>query len=130
MKLYQQKENVNIIGIEVNTFPKGVKETFGTLIRILGGDRDFYGVSWMDENGRVRYYAMAGELFLNEGKRHNYELLTIEKGEYRTEAIHDWLKKTDCIKDVFHNLMGDNKPSKLHPCIEWYQSDMELVCMV
>jgi hypothetical protein len=130
MNQYQQTEDITVIGIEVKTFPDGIKEAFESLMRVFGGDRAYYGVSWMDETNTIRYYAMAKEVFLDEGKQHNYESLTIEKGEYQTEAVHDWLTKTDCIKDVFHNLMANKKPDKLHPCIEWYQSDKEMLCMV
>lgn len=74
---------------------------------------------------------MANEVFPDEGKRYNYEfLIIIEKGEYQTEAVHNWLSKTDCIKDVSHYLMANNKPDKDHPCIEWYKSDEEMLCMV
>src|SRR5205085_3761694 len=116
--------------VQVKTFPNGIKEAFGSLMKTLGSDRDFYGVSWLDENDNIRYYAMARESFPGEGKPHNYELLTIEKGEYLTETVHNWLSKTDRIKDVFHNLMGNNKPNKNRPCIEWYKSDEEMLCMV
>jgi hypothetical protein len=83
----------------------------------------------MDESGNIVYYAMASEAFPGEGKRYNYELLTIEKGEYKTETIHDWLSKTGGIKDVFYSLMANHKPDKKHPCIEWYISDDEMLCM-
>lgn len=130
MKLYSQSEDINVIGLHVKTFPNGIKEAFDSLFKTFGSDRAYYGVSWMDESGAVVYYAMAKEAFPGEGKQHGYELLTIEKGEYRTEAVHDWMSKTHCIKDVFHNLMGNNCPGKTHPCIEWYQSDDEMLCMV
>src|SRR3982750_1471941 len=123
MQLYKQAEDIPVIGLQVMTFPNGIKEAFGSLMKTLGSGRDYYGVSWMDERDQVKYYAMAKEMFPGEGKRYNYESLTIEKGDYSTEALHNWMSKTDCIKDVFHNLMANKKPDKNHPCIEWYQSD-------
>ena len=130
MELYQQTEDLTVIGVQVESFPNGIKEAFGSLMKTFGSDRAYYGVSWMDENDSVKYYAMAREAFPGEGKPYNYESLTIEKGEYQTEAIHNWLSNIDCIKDVFHNLMANNKPAKNHPCIEWYKSDEEMLCMV
>jgi hypothetical protein len=130
MKLYKQTEDIKVIGVQVKTFPNGIKEAFDNLMKTFGSDRDYYGVSWMDESDNVKYYAMAREVFPEEGKQKNYEFLTVEKGEYQTKTIHNWLSKTDSIKDVFHNLMGNNKPDKNHPCIEWYKSDEEMLCMV
>lgn len=130
MKLYKQTEDLSIIGIQVKNFPNGIKEAFDSLIKVLGSKRAYYGVSWLDESDSVKYYAMAREIFPGEGKRYNYELLTIEKGEYQTEAVQDWLSKTEGIKEVFHGLMANNKPDKSHPCIEWYISDEEMLCMV
>src|SRR3954454_3148862 len=121
MKQYELTEDLTLIGVHVTTFPNGIKEAFENLMKTLGSDRAYYGVSWMDENDSVKYYAMAREFFPGEAKLWNYESLMIEKGEYQTEVVHDWLSKTDCIKDVFHNLMGNNKPGKNHPCIEWYK---------
>jgi hypothetical protein len=130
MKLYKQTEDFNVVGIQVTTFPEGIKEAFQSLIQTLGTDRDLYGVSWMDESHTVKYYAMVREVFPDEGSRYNYELLTIQKGDYLTEPVQNWLTKTDSIKDVFRHLMANNKPHRNHPCIEWYKSDEEMLCMV
>jgi hypothetical protein len=137
MELYKQTEDIDVIGIHVTTFPNGIKEAFGSLMKTLGNDRAYYGISWMDENKNVQYYAMAEAISKDEGKQYNYELLTIEKGEYQAETIHNWMSKTDRIKDVFHDLMVNNKtdkndpcPDKNRPCIEWYKSDEEMLCMV
>ena len=95
----------------------------------LGDGHAFYGISWMDGD-TVVYYAMAEEAFPGEGDRYEYESLTIEKGVYRTETIYDWMGKTDSIKDVFLDLTVNITPDKNHPCVEWYKSDEEMVCMV
>lgn len=130
MEIYKQTETIITIGQQVPTFPNGIKEAFGNLMKTLGNNRAYYGISWMDEDDKVIYYAMAQEAFPGEGRQHNYDILPIEKGEYRGEAIQNWMSKTDSIKDVFHNLMGNIKADKNHPCIEWYMSDDEMVCMV
>jgi hypothetical protein len=124
MELYNQANDINIIGMEVKTFPLGIKEAFDSLLKTLGAERSYYGVSWMDEGNNVIYYAMAAEAFPGEGKVHAYESLIIKKGNYKTEVVHNWLSKTDSIKDIFHQLMGNNTP------IEWYKSDEEMLCMI
>ena len=68
--------------------------------------------------------------FNGEADKYQYEKLLISKGEYHTETIYNWLSKVDSIKDIFNRLMPDNRPDKNHPCIEWYKSDDEMLCMV
>lgn len=130
MELYHQSENITVSGILVKDFPEKIKEAFDSLFNNLGAERDYFGISWMDENGKVVYYAMAREAFAGEGRLYGYELFTIEKGSYKTEMIRNWMSKTGSIKDVLHNLMGNNSPGAGNPCIEWYRSDEEMLCMV
>lgn len=130
MELYQQAEAIKLIGTLVKTFPMGIKEAFDQLYETLGDKRAYYGVSWMDEKGAIVYYAMAPALSDTEEQLTGYEKLTIPKGNYRTETVKDWMSKTDSIKDVFHRLTAGIKPDENHPCIEWYQSDDEMLCMV
>lgn len=130
MELYHQTENITVTGILVKDFPDKIKEAFDSLWKKLGNNRDYFGISWMDENNKVVYYAMAREAFAGEGRLQGYELFTIEKGNYKTELITDWMNKTDSIKDVFHALLGNSTTGAGNPCIEWYKSDKEMLCMV
>lgn len=129
MELHKEKEDFVVMGIQVRTFPKGIKEAFETLMQTLGA-RDYYGISWMDENDNIIYYAAGKELFTGESRQYKFEKLKIDKGNYQTEAIHNWQSKTDCIKDVFQKLMGDKKPDSNNPCIEWYHSPDDMLCMI
>ena len=99
-------------------------------MNVLGSSRPYYGISWFAEDGSITYYALAQETFAGKAKQYRYEILTLPKGEYLTETVVNWMSQTDCIKDVFHRLMGDKRADKNHPCIEWYQSDEEMLCMV
>ena len=130
MEIYHQTEDKTLTGTEVVSFPAGIKEAFDSLGDTLGRQRAFYGISWMDENDHVKYYAMSEEAFPGEGELHQYECLTIEKGTYYSETVYNWMSKTDCIKDVFHKLMANTKVSRTRPCIEWYQSDELMLCMI
>ena len=130
MEIYDQPEDMTVFGVHVTTFPNGIKEAFDHLISTFGKNRTYYGISWLDENDSVQYYAMVSEAFQEEGNKYYYEKLVIKKGEYRTEAIWNWLSKLDSIKEVFHRLMPDNRPDKNHPCVEWYKTDDEMLCMI
>jgi hypothetical protein len=128
--MFKQKENLTLMGLHVKTFPHGIKDTFDSLMNIFGTNRDYYGVSWMDETNQVIYYAMTLETFMGEAILFSHDTLVIEKGEYVTETIHNWLDKTASIKDVFHRLTNGKRPDKNCPCVEWYKSNEEMVCMV
>lgn len=130
MKLYEQMEDLSLIGIHVTTFPNGIKEAFDKLMKMLGEGRAYYGVSWMDNNNIVQYYAMANEQFPNEGKQYAYENIILPKGYYESETVHDWMNKTQSIRDIFQDLMKSDTPVENRPCVEWYKSDEEMVCMI
>ncbi len=129
MKVCNQPKDIIVFGVQVKNFPNQIKETFDNLMKTFG-NRTYYGISWFDEKDIIIYYAMVPEAFEGEAKKYDYETLLIGKGEYHTETIRNWLSKVDSIKDVFHELMSGNRPDKNHPCIEWYVSSDEMLCMI
>jgi DNA-binding cell septation regulator SpoVG len=70
------------------------------------------------------------KLFPVRGKKYNCDNLTIEKGEYLVKPLYDWRTKTDCIKDIFHEIMQDERADHTKPAVEWYKNDEEMFCMV
>ena len=130
MEIYHQQEDITVFGVHVKTFPNGIKEAFDQLVKEFGKDRSYYGISWMEESNQIKYYAMVPEVYKGEANKYHYEKLIVSKGEYRTETIYNWLNKVDSIKDVFNRLMPDRSPDKDRPCVEWYKSDDEMLCMV
>lgn len=130
MEIYTQQDDLILFGTQVKTFPVGIMEAFDSLMKVVGNERAYYGISWFDEDGNIIYYAMAPEMIAGEAKQYHYETLTLLKGNYLTETVEDWRSKTDSIKDVFQRLMADVRPNKKNLCIEWYQSDNKMLCMV
>ena len=130
MQNYDQQEDLLLLGIKVESFPLGIKEAFESLMRTFGANRSYYGISWCFDASTIEYYATVQEAFTGEAKKFNYKKLTIPKGLYHTATIVDWLGKTDCIKDVFNELTAGSRPTESRPCIEWYKSDHEMLCMI
>ena len=91
--------------------------------------RDFYGISYLDDQGKIVYKAAVSALE-SEGPSKHGEPFTIKKGSYIGETLHGWMDKTDKIKDVFMRLMEDPRMDRSYPCIEWYKTDQEMICMV
>jgi hypothetical protein len=131
MEKFNLQNDVKIFGVQVKTFPSGVGEAFESLIKMLpkGDQRSYYGIAEF-KNGSMHYYATSEETFPGEGEKYNCDSLTIEKGEYLAEALHGWQTKTDCIKDVFHEILKDERVDHTKPAVEWYKNDEEMFCMV
>lgn len=126
------ENEIAVFGIEVKTFPLGIGEAFDELIKATGdcaGERNYYGISSL-KNGKMIYKAVAEENFEGEATKFNYEKDVIENGKYVFEVLRNWRDKTSCIKDVFHEMMKDNRVDKTKPAVEWYKSEDEMYCMV
>jgi hypothetical protein len=131
METFHLKEDLNVLGFQVKTFPTGIGEAFDALIEMLQGrvNRAFYGISYASQEGIV-YLATAVENYTGEAERYNCEQYTIVKGEYLTTTVRGWRKKTNTIKDVFGVLLQHACPDTARPCVEWYKDDDEMLCMV
>lgn len=126
-------KDVKVFGKEVKTFPSGVNDAFRELIKKTGdaaGQRNYYGVSTMDNNGKMIYKALAEEKYDGEAEKYNYPEIIIEKGEYWFETLIDWRNKTECIKDIFEEMLKNEQADKKKPAIEWYKNDDEMLCML
>jgi hypothetical protein len=130
MELYNLSEDISLVGVHVTTFPDGIKEAFEGLMKDFGAERDYYGISWFGEGDEIEYFAMTRPAPAAEAKREDLVTLIIPEGDYMAETVHDWMSNTDCIKNVFHKMIPDRRPSLNDPCVEWYKSDKEMVCMV
>lgn len=132
MEKYDLPHDITVFGRQVKTFPSGIGEAFDELIKMTGdraGERSYYGISEF-KGGKMVYYAVAEEKVDGEAEQYNYEKLKIQRGEYLTSTVIDWQKKTDCIKDVFYEIIQDPRVNKTKPAIEWYKNDNEMMCLV
>lgn len=131
MEIIHQPKDISIFCKRVPTFPTGIKEAFDALSKSVNGPkgRDFYGISYM-EKGQIVYKAAVSALENEQASQYDCEAFTISKGDYLGKTLHEWMSKTDQIKDVFMELMQDKRMDQTYPCIEWYKTDLEMICMV
>ena len=125
-------QDIPVFGCQVINFPAGVGEAFGALAKKVPGafQRACYGISSMAADGSIIYYAALQETFPGEAQRYGYNNYTIPKGDYLAETLLHWRDNLHCIKDVFHVLMQDPRFDNQSPCVEWYKSDEEMICML
>jgi hypothetical protein len=95
-----------------------------------GLGRDFYGISFHDSENRMVYLATAREKHHGEAEKYQCNRYTIKKGDYATETVWDWRKRTDLIKHVFETLFKSIEGIAIGPCVEWYKDENEMLCMV
>jgi predicted transcriptional regulator YdeE len=131
METIQLKQDTTVFGFRVETFPDGIGEAFDTLVqKIPGGfNRSFYGLSFMSETGIV-YIASAEEKSPGEAEQLGFSRFTIERGKYAFKELTGWRKKTASIKDIFHSMMELPDIDSGKPCVEWYQDDERMLCMI
>lgn len=131
MELINIKNDLHLFGIEVTTFPIGIKEAFDKIIAMVpdGMQRSHYGLSYM-KGDKVIYHAACAEKYEGEPEKLNCGKYTIEKGDYIAITITDWMKKIESIGEAFHKMMQDNRIDLTKPCLEWYKSDEEMACMM
>ena len=131
MEKYTLKEDVKVYCTAAKSFPDGIQEAFITLEKLLSKEgRTFYGVSYKSTDGLLIYKAAVSETFDGEAGKYGFESFTISKGEYLTETIIDWRKKIENIGLTFQTLLADPRVDRTSPCVEWYKSDKEVMCMV
>lgn len=131
MEKYNLTDDVKVFGMQVKTFPQGIGEAFDELVKMIpaGDERPYYGISKMTKDGFM-YVAAALQKYEGEAEKYGCENYTVEKGEYLAITVMDWPKKTDSIKDVFEEMVKDERSDETQPCVEIYKNMEEMVCMV
>jgi len=132
MKKIEVKENVDLLCSPVPTFPNGINEAFDALAEKFPPEngRSFFGISYMNDSGKIIYKVAAQKINKDEGKSDGYEKFTLPKGEYLSEKIEDWKHHLDEIASTFQHLMKESAMDMQFPCIEWYKTREEMLCMV
>jgi len=132
MDTYHLPTARSVFGMPVETFPQGIGEAFHDLMQRIpdGKHRGYYGLSHMDASGKIFYFVSAEEKFSGEAEKYGLTRYTIDAGDYLSVTVQNWRDNTDCIKDVFRNMMQDPLADCTKPCVEWYKTDDEMLCLL
>lgn len=119
-------------GLRVHHFPEEIGKTFDQLSRrVAGGNqRSGFGLSRMDNDGSIIYYAALEERSPDEARLYDCERFVLPKGEYLSAVLKDWPQHLDGIKSIFEEMMKDKRFDTSAYCIEWYQSETEMLCLL
>jgi predicted transcriptional regulator YdeE len=125
-------KDINVFCVTAKAFPNGIIEAFQTLENLDPSicERPFYGISYQNKEGDTVYKAAVAEVFDGEGKEYGCETFAIKSGSYSAIRLFDFMEKLDVIPNAFRKLLADRRLDKNFPCVEWYISSKEVMCMV
>lgn len=126
------EKDIPIFYLNVPDFPQGIKEKFEEMLAMLPDmdGRSFYGISYMNEEGKIIYNCGVTQKEKDEHLKYGGTPFLLPKGIYLQITINDWMNKLDTIAPTFDELMKDPQSDKGFPCVEWYKTAQELICMV
>lgn len=128
---YNMQSDVKVICVTAKSFPEGIQEAFITLDKMLSKEgRTFYGVSYKNASNDIVYKAAVTEVYDGEAEQFGFKTFIIQKGEYLTETIMDWRTHIENIGKTFQRILEEPLYDETFPCVEWYKSDKEVLCMV
>ena len=133
MEIYNLKNNIEVFYVTAVNFPEGIEDAYKKLYSILPENkmRNFFGISYPNENGNIIYKAAAEALFPGESEKYNLESFTIKKGDYISEKITNWKKDVSEVSNVFQKLLQDNRINRQNGyCLEMYVNDNDMICLV
>ena len=132
MEIFILTETFKLICTQVHTFPQGIGEAFDELYNNLSSPdkRHYFGLSWMDEQGKIVYKVAAEKLENDPLTDNNYETAVLPASEYLVLRLKNWQEHLDDIKTMFGQLLEDPRTDKTFPCVEWYRNDDEMWCMM
>ena len=121
-----------VITEKAEDFGKGIGEAFVRLAEKLehkGEKRDCYGIVLKEEVG-MNYFAAFTELYPGETAEKSLPSFTIASGDYQSIRLDEWNKNILHIGPTFYQILKSGKVDTSAPCIEFYKTEQELICMV
>lgn len=125
-------KDISLLCVTATSFPDGIQGAFNELKQRIPKDdtRKPYGISKPERNGTIVYRAGVEEAFEGEAKKQGCERITLKRGTYLSKTVVHWQTKMEILGGIFEELLSDPRLDPASPCVEIYQSQMELVCMV
>ena len=132
METYEIAAPILVIAEIAEDFGKGIGEAFVRLAEKLdnkGQKRDSYGILLKEEDG-MNYYAAYTELYEGEAIEKSLPSFTISSGNYFSIQVKEWNKNILHIGPTFDQILKSGKVDTSSPCIEFYKTEEELICIV
>lgn len=132
IEAYGIEEDITLIVEKAEDFGKGIGDAFVRLAEKLenkGEVRDCYGLVLKEET-TMTYYAAFTELFIGEATEKKLPTQVIDHGTYLSILINEWSQNLMHIGPTFDQLLRSELADTAMPCIEFYRTEKELLCIV
>jgi hypothetical protein len=133
MKPYTLSSDINVLCVTASSFPDGITAAFNKLNSLIQSPepRRIFGISYGDVKDNIIYKAAAEENFADEAARLGCERFIIEKGEYISQFIEDFMKNIPAKGQAFQEMCRDKQIDSHGYCIEMYlNNNRDVLCMV
>jgi len=133
MEPYFLNSDINVVCVTASSFPDGIVPAFEKLNSLIQSSkpRRIFGISYGDGNKNIIYKAAAEESSADEAAQLGCERFTIQKGEYISQYIEDFMKNIPAIGQAFREMCSDNRIDSNGYCIEMYlNNNKDVLCMV
>ncbi len=130
MDNYNFTKDVATYCVTAESFPDGIADAHAQLQALLPKNdrRDFFGISWQDQNG-ITIYKAAGEIMEGESLP-GMETFVIKNGPYNAFYIYNYAENPDSISQAFELLLKEHEVDPDGYCLEWYINENDVKCMV
>jgi len=131
MEIITLEKDIPVFYVEADSFPEGILPAHQKLHSLVpfSTQRKYFGIS-RPENGIIKYKAAAEEVKHGEAKEYHCPELTLKKGRYVTEIIHNYMKDIGLIEKAFQRLLTHAELDPEGYCVEWYINSMDVRCMI
>lgn len=118
--------------VTAKSFPDGIVEAHQTLHKQipLKQNRNFYGISYMNNKYDIIYKAAVEEAEQGEFKNLNLETFEVKKGNYISITVKNYEQNILKIKEAFAELRQNPNIDSKGVALEWYSDGPDCKCMI
>ena len=132
MENYFLEQDIKVFYVRATSFPVRIQEAHQKLHSLIGfaKDRKIYGISYPESPGKIIYEAAVEESYAGEAEKLGCPIFIIKKGKYTSIYIKDFYNEIPAIGRAFQKLLDNPGIDPKGCCIEMYEGDKDIRCMV
>lgn len=118
--------------VTAKSFPDGIVEAHKTLHKQipLRQNRNYYGISYMNNEQKIIYKAAVEEAKDGELKDLDLETFEVKKGNYYSITVKNFEQNIPRIKEAFDELKSNPEIDPNGVALEWYSDGPDCKCMI
>ena len=131
MKIVNIPNDIHTLTIKAKSFPQGIGEAHETIQRLFpyAKQRRYFGMS-SPEKGIIVYKAATEQMSGDNDQAPGVEKFVIEKGDYISLTVTNFVKNPMAVSEAFEKLIHQPNIDPKGYCLEWYQNEKDVLCLV